>query len=145
MKKKILIFLVFSIILVFAISGMISAATVTSWNFEIFNNPNARQVAFNIAKAQDELAQEEKDPITEFISGMDRRLESSVQREIMDMIMDDDRIAAGEYEVGNLTVKVAEDPGTGNVILQITNIETGETTIVEYSTNEWPTDYNSFY
>lgn len=145
MKKKILFFFVFSFLLIVAISEIAGASTITSWSFEVFNNPNARQVAYNIAKAQDELSQEEKDPITEFVSGMDRRLESSVQREIMDMIMNDDRIAAGEYEVGNLIVKVAEDPGTGNVILEITNTETGETTIVEYSTNEWPTEYNSFY
>ncbi|MFP4016809.1 MAG: curli assembly protein CsgF [Halanaerobiales bacterium] len=134
-----------SLIFIFIFSTLASASVNMSWSFEIFNNPNARQVAHTIAKAQNEMTEEEKDPIADFTDGLERRMQSSVQREIMDMIMDDEEVAAGEYEVGNLIVEVAEDPATGNVILEITNTETGETTIVEYSTDDWPTEYSSNY
>ena len=145
MAKKILVSMFVSLIIIFGLFTSVKAETTMSWEFEIFNNPNARQVAFNIAKAQKELSKQEEDSITSFLDGLDRRLQSSVQRDIMDMIFNDDRVAAGEYEVGKLKVRIAEDPETGNVILEIINTETGETTIVEYSTDEWPTDYSSSY
>ena len=145
MNKKLMVVAIVTFIMILGFQGLVQADTTMSWEFQVFNNPNARQVAHNIAKAQKDLSKKEKDPIAEFKDGLDRRLQSSVQRDIMDMIFNDDRVAAGEYEVGKLNVRIAEEPETGVVILEITNTETGETTIVEYSTDEWPTDYSSSY
>ena len=145
MNKNLMVVAIVTFIMILGFQGLVQADTTMSWEFQVFNNPNARQVAHNIAKAQKDLSKKEKDPIAEFKDGLDRRLQSSVQRDIMDMIFNDDRVAAGEYEVGKLNVRIAEEPETGLVILEITNTETGETTIVEYSTDEWPTDYSSSY
>src|SRR6056297_1848821 len=113
--KKIITFF---IILVFTLAGTVTAANYTmSWDFEVFNNPNATQVALNAAQTQDGLTEEEEDPMERFKEGLERRLYSAAQREIVDMIIDEDGLAVGEYNVGNLEIVVGEDPNTGEVTI----------------------------
>lgn len=52
-------------------SNLASANATMSWGFQILNNPNARQVALNIATAQQELSK-----VTTEQSGIDRFKES---------------------------------------------------------------------
>ncbi|MFW5991739.1 MAG: curli assembly protein CsgF [Halanaerobiaceae bacterium] len=132
--KKIITLLV---VIIFTLAGTVTAANYTmSWDFEIFNDANATQVALNNAQIQDELAEEEEDPLERFKEGLERRLYSAVQRSIVDMITGDSE-AYGEFEVGNLEVSVAEDPDTGEVIVDIYNTETGESTTITYAPDEY--------
>jgi len=123
--------------MIFTLASTVTAANYTmSWDFEVFNNPNATQVAINVAQTQDDLTEEEEDPLERFKEGLERRLYSAIQRRIVDMITGDSE-AYGEFEAGNLEVKVAEDPDTGEVIVDIYNTETGESTIITYAPGEY--------
>ncbi len=113
-----------------------------SWSFQTFNQPNARQVAINVAEMQDGLIEEEEDPIERFTEGLERRLYSSAQRQIVDMIMDEDEVPYGEFEAGNLQISVAEDPQTGEVIVDIYDVITGDSTTITYSGDEWDSGWN---
>jgi len=142
MRKLLLI----SVVLIFTLTifiGTVSAAPnfTMSWSFQLFNNPNARQVAMNRAEKQDGLIEEEEDPIKRFADGLERRLYSSAQREIVDMIMDDEEVPYGEFEAGNLQISVAEDPLTNEVIVEITDIITGDSTVITYSADEYGSDF----
>ncbi len=139
MRKMLIFAIIISICLVF--SGNAQALNYTmSWDFQIFNDANARQVAINVAEKQHDLVDVE-DPIEEFTDGLDRRLQSSAQREIVDMIMDEDEVPYGEFEAGNLNISVAEDPQTGEVIVEITDIITGDSTIITYEGDDWGSDF----
>lgn len=70
MKKVVLISAIALMILAFG-SNLASANATMSWGFQILNNPNARQVALNIATAQQELSK-----VTTEQSGIDRFKES---------------------------------------------------------------------
>jgi curli production assembly/transport component CsgF len=142
MKKYIFIFLILSG-LVFLIAVSVNAENYTmSWRFRIFNKPNARQVAINIAEKQDGLIEENQDPIERFRESFERRLMSTVQRNLIDQILDDETEADGNFQTGDLDITVTEDPDTGDVTLEITDLNTGETTIITYSADDWPTDYD---
>ena len=142
MKKLFVVFLVVFMVFIL-VSEITHAANFTmSWDFQIFNNLNARQVAINTAEKQDSMIQEEEDPMERFIQSFERRLMSRVHRNLIDQIMSDEELAAGEYQVGDLNVSIIEDPDTGEVTLEITNVVTGETSIINYGSDEWPTDYN---
>lgn len=142
MKKYIFIFLILSA-LVFLIAVSVNAENYTmSWRFRIFNKPNARQVAINTAEKQDGLIEENQDPIERFRESFERRLMSTVQRNLIDQILDDETEADGNFQTGDLDITVTEDPDTGDVTLEITDLNTGETTIITYSADDWPTDYD---
>lgn len=143
--KKFLTISVVVLCLVFALNFTVTAYNsynyTMSWSFQTFNQPNARQVAINTAEMQDGLIEEEEDPIEEFADGLDRRLYSSAQREIVDMIMDEDEVPYGEFEAGNLEISVAEDPQTGEVIVEIYDVISGDSTTITYSGDEWGDDF----
>lgn len=136
MRKKILYILLVSFMSIFLFSGFISAASTTSWSFQTFNNPDARQVAQNIASTQHEMSLSE-DPIAQFISGLNGRIMSLIQQDIVNKMVEDG-LAEGDYDVGNLEITVNEDEITGVVTIILTNKETGEVTEIEYSTDDWP-------
>lgn len=142
MKKILLIFFILAS-LVFSITFLTAAENYTmSWGFRIFNRPNARQVAINIAEKQDGLIEENQDPVERFRESFERRLMSTVQRNLIDQILDDETEADGNFQTGDLDITVTEDPDTGDITLEITDINTGETTIITYSADDWPTDYD---
>lgn len=135
--------LVLIIIFVILLAGHSKAANHTmSWNFEIFNNYNSRQVALNLAQVQAGLVEEDDDVIEEFKEDLERRLFSSVQRNIVDMILNQDEIPYGEFEAGDLVVTVAEDPQTGEVVIEIIDIISGDSTVINYSSDDWVTGYD---
>ncbi|MGM0602019.1 MAG: curli assembly protein CsgF [Bacillota bacterium] len=135
-KKKILYVLFITLMTVFLMTNIISADTVTSWSFRTFNDPDARQVAQNIASTQHEMSLSE-DPIAQFISGLNGRIMSLIQQDIVNKMVEDG-LAEGSYDVGNLEISVREDEITGVVTVTLTNINTGEVTEIEYSTDDWP-------
>ncbi len=139
MKKQLITLAILAGLIFGTFSSSAAAYNFTmSWNFQIFNNPNARQVAINTAEKQAEMYQEEQDPIERFQESFERRLTSRIQREMVDKIMQDEEMAFGDYEVGDLRVSIAEDPDTGEVYVEIRDIITGETTTITYSADEWP-------
>ena len=136
MNKKIsIIILFFFILIIFSNSAL--AASVTSWKFNIFNNPDARQVAQNIASAQNDMSLA-NDPIAQFISGINGRIMNMIQQDIVNKMLEDNIGDGLNYEVGDVEIDVTEDPLTGIVTIVLTNIITGEITVIEYDTTEWP-------
>lgn len=117
------------------------AAVITSWKYQFLNDPDARQVANNIASLQHEMNLE-NDPIQQFIAGMNGRVMSIIQQGIINEMLDENQDASGEYDIGDLNVVIIEDQQTGVVTIVLTNTETGEVTEIEYSTSEWPTDFD---
>ncbi|MGP3779364.1 curli assembly protein CsgF [Halanaerobium saccharolyticum] len=136
MKKKILSTLLMAFISILFFSNFIIAASTTSWSFQTFNNPDARQVAQNIASTQHEMSLSE-DPIAQFISGLNGRIMSLIQQDIVNKMVEDG-LAEGNYDVGNLEIAVDEDEITGVVTITLVNTVTGEVTEIEYSTDDWP-------
>lgn len=116
-----------------------------SWDFEIFNKYSNRQIAIDIAEKQLDMVEKESDPVDEFQNSFERRLMSTVQRSIIDQIFAESGITVGEYRVGNLDISIAEDSNTGEIIMEITDLITGESTIVTYAVDYWLSneyDYN---
>ncbi|MFW5790953.1 MAG: curli assembly protein CsgF [Bacillota bacterium] len=146
MKKLIPIFVAFALVVFF--TGNIAAYNghnyTMSWSFQTYNQPNARQVAINTAEKQNDLIEEEEDPIQRFADGLERRLYSSAQREIVDKIMDEDEVPYGEYQAGNLNISVAEDPQTGDVIIEIVDQVSGDSTIIDYSSDDFSSDFGGW-
>lgn len=141
--RRLFIILLILVSLIFSATFFAAAENYTmSWRFRIFNNPNARQVAINTAEKQDGLIEENQDPVERFRESFERRLMSTVQRNLIDQILDDEEQADGNFQTGDLDITVTEDPDTGDVTLEITDLNTGETTVITYSADEWPTDYN---
>jgi curli production assembly/transport component CsgF len=137
MFKKRLIYLLFiSLTAIFIFVSTAGADTVTSWEFKTFNDPDARQVAQNIASTQHEMSLAE-DPIAQFISGLNGRIMSLIQQDIVNKMVEEG-LAEGSYDVGNLEITVSEDEVTGVVTVTLVNTDTGEVTEIEYSTDEWP-------
>lgn len=136
MRDKIIFIILISLFIFFIFSNSASASATTSWKFQTFNDPDARQVAQNIASTQNEMSLSE-DPIAQFISGLNGRIMSLIQQDIVNKMVEDE-LAEGSYDVGNLEIVVNEDEITGVVTLVLTNTETGEVTEIEYSTSDWP-------
>jgi|GEM_PF-1129922 len=133
------VFLCLLLIFSFTVQAYNGYNFTMSWSFQTFNQPNNRQVAINVAEMQQDMIEEEEDPIEQFTDGLERRLYSSAQREIVDMIMDEDEVPYGEFEAGNLEISVAEDPQTGEVIVEIYDMVSGDSTTITYSGDEWGT------
>ena len=140
MKRNLLLLLTLMIFL----SGGISSATnhTMSWDFQIFNDYDYRQIALNVAQIQKGLVEDKKDPIEEFKDDLERRLFSSVQRNIVDMILNEDEIPYGKFEAGDLKITVAEDPLTGEVLIDVVDVISGDSTTINYSSDDWATGYN---
>lgn len=80
------------------------AGATMSYQFEFFNNANARQVAFNIANRQRELQNEEDEmsTIERFQESLERQIINRAIREIVDSAFDPDgEIQEGWYQVGD--------------------------------------------
>lgn len=146
MKKLVSVIIAFLLVITF--SGITQAYSgynyTMSWSFQTFNNPNARQVAINTAETQDGLVDSVDDSIQDFTDGLERRLYSSAQREIVDIIMGRSDIPYGEFDAGNLSISVAEDPQTGEVIVEIIDKITGDSTIITYSDDYFGGDFGGW-
>lgn len=83
MKKLILTSAVLVIVLTFGSTAL--ASYTMSYSFQILNNPNARQVALNIASTQQELRKEaeEQSGIDMFKESLDRMTMSKAVRDIV--------------------------------------------------------------
>lgn len=106
-----------------------------SWSFNTFNNPDARQAAINRAETQDGLVESTQDSIDQFKEGLDRRLYSQAQSEIIDKIMEDEDFDKEKLRAGDLEINLGKDEDTGEVIVKIYDTETGESTVITYSDN----------
>lgn len=84
MKKIAVIGMLAMILLSFSAPRALAGSTMT-WGFQILNNPNARQVALNIATAQQELAKvtQEQSAIDRFKESLDRMAMSKAIRDIV--------------------------------------------------------------
>ena len=138
MFKKLFIISIIFFFIVISFSSFSGAASTTSWNFRILNNPDSRQVAHNIAQAQQEMSEAE-DPIAQFISGLESRIMNNIQRDIVNQMIEEG-LAEGVYETNTLIIEVSEDDN-GVVTIWIENKETGERTEIEYGTNDWDFDF----
>lgn len=137
MNKKISLIIVLSILFSIIFSTSLLAASVTSWKFNVLNDPDARQVAQNIASAQNDMSLA-NDPIAQFISGINGRIMNMIQQDIVNKMLENNIGDGVNYEVGDVEIDVTEDPITGVVTILLTNIVTGEITVIEYDTTEWP-------
>jgi hypothetical protein len=115
------------------------AATPTmSWDFLIFHNPNARQVALNIAIKQREvfLEQNEKTALERFKESLERQVINTAIREIVEAVFDPNgEIQEGWYQVGediisfernedgNMVVTYIDANGNLTEIILIRNLE----------------------
>lgn len=83
--KKIVLFTIFAVLLLGVGGGLAQAQHTMAWNFELINNPNARQVALNIANTQQELLKttEEESGIDRFKESLDRMAMSKAIRDIV--------------------------------------------------------------
>ncbi|MFW5987984.1 MAG: curli assembly protein CsgF [bacterium] len=146
MKKIIFIIVILLISINFSVFAAVYPDYSMRWNFELFNNHDARQVALNLAKSQEELLKEaiETDPIDQFIEGLERRLYTSAQRKIIDMIINEDEVASGSFDIGELSIVVAEDPETSKIIVEIIDKISGDSTIVTYSNDYFGDDFSDF-
>jgi curli production assembly/transport component CsgF len=134
-RNKIIILILVSILF---LGGSVQASQYTmSWSFRTFNNPNARQVAINMAEKQNGMVEETEDPIERFRESFERRLMSNMQQGLIDQITGEGSVEDGSYQIGDLDISVSEDSATGDVTLTITNLNTGETSIVTYSSDDY--------
>ena len=135
MKIKILSILLMLIIL-FSISNFSLAASTTSYSFRVLNNPDQRQVAFNIASKQHEMSLEE-DKIAQFKSLIEGRIMSIISSDIVEKMLAEEGFGGGaEYDTDSLDIFVEEI--NGQVIVTIINKESGEKDELVYNPDDWP-------
>ena len=74
-----------TILIVFSLTGTAVASYTMSYSFQLINNPNARQVALNIANAQQELSRTTEEPsaLDRFKESLDRMAMSKAIRDIV--------------------------------------------------------------
>ncbi len=136
MLKKIFI-ITLSLLLILSLSNCIFAASTTSYKFRIFNSPDQRQVAYNIAQAQHEMSLE-KDEIARFVSALEGRIMGEITGDIVRKMMSEEGFGEDAYyNTDNLEIIVTEDDN-GVVTIYVYNKVTGESTEIEYDTGEWP-------
>lgn len=82
--KRIALFSLVLILMLSLTTSVTLAYFTPTWNFQILNNPNARQVALNIANAQQELnrSTEEQSGIDYFKDSLERMAMSKAIRDI---------------------------------------------------------------
>lgn len=83
MKRLVLLGLV--AVLLLGVSTQALATYTMTWGFQLLNNPNARQVALNVAQAQEELSRvtEEQSGLDRFKESLDRMVMSKAIRDIV--------------------------------------------------------------
>lgn len=83
--KKVILFALVGMLVLGMSSGWAQASYTMSWGFTLIDNPNARQVALNIANAQQELLRETDDQsgIDQFKESLDRMAMSKAVRDIV--------------------------------------------------------------
>lgn len=135
MKKILVISL--TLIMVLGLTFITYAGYNMSWSFQKFNNPDARQVANNIAKSQDGMIKPEQNSLERFKESLEQRLYNRAQREIVDAIMNEESVPYGDFEAGDLDISVAEDPDTGEILVTITDTISGDSTVITYSNDDW--------
>lgn len=130
--RKGLVLLIALALVVFSIQGAAAANFTMSWGFKIFGNPNARQVALNLAEKQANLEKGEESELDVFVEGLKRRLMSEVYREIIKDIFDGDGPGSGQYYAGHLVITVDTNED-GRTVVIIEDTVTGEVSIIELS------------
>lgn len=126
------------LILIFNFSNFVLAASTTSYNFRVLNNPDQRQVAQNIAKAQHEMSLE-VDEVAQFISIIEGRIMSLITEDIVTKMLGDGFGESGTaiYDTNTLDITV-EEADNGVVTVTVLNKESGEEGDLEYNPSEWP-------
>ena len=140
MKGK-LILILSGVILVmgFGFNASIFASTYTmSWDFELYNNPYAEQIALNIAQAQKSLEEEkeeeevpfwEEDPLERFKDMLQRQLLYRISRQIVEEAFGEEgELQPGQYIAGDYVIDIFTD---GVITVVITDTATGNTTTIE--------------
>jgi hypothetical protein len=114
--KKIVISSVVAL-LVFGMAGLVQAKYTMSWGFELLNNPNARQVALNVANAQQELLRTTEDPsgIDRFKESLDRMTMSKAIRDIVYYDPDSDAPSYGFVPVDDGWIYYEWDEVSGSM------------------------------
>lgn len=129
------------LILVFFSSSIALASSNTSYSFRVLNNPDQRQVAFNIAAKQHEMSLEE-DKIAQFKSLIEGRIMSIISSDIVEKMIAQEGFGGGaEYDTDSLDIYVEEI--NGQVIVTIINKESGEKDELVYNPDDWP-DLSAF-
>jgi curli production assembly/transport component CsgF len=130
--KKIII-LMASLLIIFGFTFSTAAYTNynMSWDFRIFDDPDARQVAINTAEKQDGLVESTQDSIDRFKEGLERRLYGSIQSQIIEEI-ESGEIEKKEWQTGDLKIEII-GTSSEDVSVRITDTITGETTTIHYS------------
>lgn len=121
-----------SILLLVAAAPTLGATHTMSYRFEFFNNPNARQVALNIANRQRELATEEEEQsvIERFRESLERQIINRAIREIVESVFDPDGdIQEGWYQVGD-DIIIFERDESGNMVVTYIDANGNMTEIV---------------
>ncbi len=140
MQKKFMITCL-SLILIFSISILSTAASTTSYSFRILNSPDQRQVAQNIASKQHEMSLEE-DKVAQFKSLIEGRIMSIISSDIVEKMLSEEGFGGDtQYDTDSLDIFVEEVDG--QTIITIVNKESGEEDELIYNPDEWP-DLSAF-
>jgi hypothetical protein len=126
------------LILIFSFSNFVLAASTTSYSFRVLNDPDNRQVAYNIAKAQHDMSLE-VDEVGQFISIIEGRIMSLITEDIVTKMLGDGFGESGTaiYDTNTLDITVNE-ADNGVVTVTVLNKESGEEGELEYNPSEWP-------
>lgn len=126
------------VILLFTLTGLSSAASTTSYSFRVLNDPDARQVAYNIAKAQHDMSLE-VDEVAQFISIIEGRIMSLITEDIVSKMLGDGFGESGQanYDTNTLDITVIESDD-GVVTVRVRNVVSGEESELVYNPDEWP-------
>ena len=128
-KRKLTMVILIAIIVVYGCASVFAYST-TSFEFRLYNRPNAERAALEIAKTQDELWNpEEEDPMEMFRSMLISQIFARFAQNITASIFGDEELLTGEYEFENYRVTVL-DTGTG-IRVEVVDTLTGETTLIE--------------
>lgn len=132
--RKSFALLTWALCVLLAAKGVVQAANFTmSYSFKVLGNPNARQVALNLAEKQANLMKDEQSELELFVEGLKRRLMSEVYRQILEDIFDPEGPPEdGQYFAGNLIISVHTDEN-GNTVIIVEDTVTGEISIIELS------------
>jgi curli production assembly/transport component CsgF len=131
MKKIIILMASLLIVFGFTFSTAAYPNYNMSWDFRIFDDPDARQVAINTAEKQDGLVESTQDSIDRFKEGLERRLYGSIQSQIIEEI-ESGEIEKKEWQTGDLKIEII-GTSSEDVSVRITDTITGETTTIHYS------------
>ncbi|NLM40992.1 MAG: hypothetical protein GX199_01625 [Firmicutes bacterium] len=83
--KRVILFGTVVLLILGLSAGSVQAVHTMSWGFQLINNPNARQVALNVANAQEQLLEEtdEQTGLERFQESLERMVMSKAIRDIV--------------------------------------------------------------